>query len=93
MIRVRVYKTTRIAKAKFLEYCENNIDNIKMERFRARYRISVVLLKNNDFILFMSDQIYSTWCIGRTYYDDLEQCYKRSDFKISKELAENIEKI
>ena len=90
MIRVRVYKTTRIAKEKFLEYCENNMDNIKMERFIARYRASVVLLKNNDFILFIPEQTYSTWCIGRTYYDDLEQCYKRSDFKISKELAEKI---
>lgn len=92
MIRVRVYKTMRIAKEKFLEYCENNIDNIKMKRFRARYRVSVVLLKNNDFILFMQDQIYSIWCIGRTYYDDLEHCYKRSDLKISKELADNIDR-
>lgn len=90
MIRVRVYATTRIAKTKFLEYCENNIDNIKMERFIARYRASVVLLKNNDFILFIPDHTYNIWCIGRTYYDDLEQCYKRSDFKISKELAEKI---
>lgn len=92
MIRVRVYKTTRIAKEKFLEYCENNMDNIKMRRFRAKCRVSIVVLKNNDFILFMSDQIYSTWCIGRTYYDDLEQCYRRSDFKISKELAEKFDR-
>lgn len=87
MIRVRVYKTTRIAKVKFLEYCENNMQNIKLTRFRTSY-VPFVVLKNNDFILFMSDQIYSTQCIGRTYYDDLEQCYRRSDFKISKELAE-----
>lgn len=92
MIRVRVYATTRIAKIKFLEYCENNMDNIKMKRFRARYRVSVVVLKNNDFILFMSDQTYSTWCIDRTYYDDLEQCYRRSDIKISKELAEKFDR-
>lgn len=93
MIRVRVYSTMRVAKAKYIEYCENNIDNIKMERFIARYRASVVLLKNNDFILFISDQMYSTWCIGRTYYDDLYQCYRRSDIKISKELAEMFENI
>lgn len=92
MIRVRVYATTRIAKTKFIEYCENNMDNIKMKRFRARYKVSVVLLKNNDFILFMSDQIYSIWCIGRTYYDDLYQCYRRSDIKISKELAEKFDR-
>ncbi len=92
MVRVRVYETTRIAKAKFLEYCETNIDNIKMKSFRARYRVSVVLLKNNDFILFMPDYIYSTWCIGRTYYDDLYQCYRRSDLKISKELAEKFDR-
>ena len=93
MIRVRVYSTMRVAKAKYIEYCENNIDNIKMERFIARYRASVVLLKNNDFILFISDQMYSTWCIGRTYYDYLYQCYRRSDIKISKELAEMFENI
>lgn len=92
MIRVRVYATERIAKAKFIEYCENNMDNIKMTRFRARYRVSVVALKNNDFILFMSAKIYSIWCIGRTYYDDLEQCYRRSDLKIAKELAEKFDR-
>ena len=51
-----------------------------------------MVLKNNDFILFMSYQTYNTWCIGRTYYDDLEQCYKRSDFKISKEFAEKFDR-
>lgn len=93
MIRVRVYKTTRIAQEKFLEYCEHNIENIKMTRFNGRGNrsgVSVVLLKNNDFVLFMSCKIYVVWCIGRTYYDDLEQCYRRSDLKISKELAEKI---
>lgn len=30
--------------------------------------------------------------LGRTYYDDLEQCYRRSDFKISKELAEKFDR-
>lgn len=92
MIRVRVYKTMRIAQTNFLEYCERNMDNIKTTRFRTSYVLFVVL-KNNDFILFMSDKIYSTWCIGRTYYDDLYRCYRRSDFKISKELAEQFEKI
>ena len=92
MIRVRVYATMRIAQTKFLEYCENNMENIKLTRFRTSYVLFVVL-KNNDFILFMSDQTYSTWCIGRTYYDDLGKCYRRSDLKISKELAEKFEKI
>lgn len=92
MIRVRVYATMRIAQTKFLEYCENNMENVKMTRFRAMYRTSVVVLKNNDIILFMSNQSYYRWCLGRTYYDDLEQCYKRSDFKISKELAEKIDR-
>lgn len=91
MIRVRVYSTMRIAQTNFLEYCENNMENIKLTRFRTSY-VPFVVLKNNDFILFMSDQIYSIWCIGRTYYDDLEQCYKRSDFKISKELAEKFDR-
>ena len=91
MIRVRVYATVRIAEEKFLEYCENNMDNIKLTRFRTSY-VPFVVLKNNDFILFMSDKIYSTWCIGRTYYDDLYQCYRRSDIKISKEFAEEIDR-
>ncbi len=80
----------RIAKANFEEYCENNKENIKLTSFRARYNAFVVVSKNSDFILFMPDHTYNIWCIGRTYYDDLEQCYKRSDFKISKELAEKI---
>lgn len=85
MVRVRVYATMRIAQTNFFEYCENNMENIKLTRFRTRYGVFVVLLENNDFILFMSDKTYSTWCIGRTYYDDLYQCYRRSDLKISKE--------
>lgn len=64
-----------------------------MKRFNVRGSgVPVVLLKNNDFVLFMSCQVYAVWCIGRTYYDDLEQCYKRSDFKISKELAEKFDR-
>lgn len=94
MVRVRMYLNSRIAKEKYLEYCEHNIGNIKMKRFNGRGSgIPVVLLKNNDFVLFMSCQVYAVWCIGRTYYDDLEQCYRRSDLKISKELAEQIENI
>ena len=93
MVRVRVYKTMRIAKVKYLEYCEHNIGNIEIKRFNARGSgIPVVLLKNNDFVLFMSYQIYSIWCIGRMCYDDFEQCYKRSGFKISKELADELDR-
>lgn len=89
MIRVRVYRTTMMAKANFLEYCEHNMENIKITKLRGLWNyVPFVVLNNNDFILFMSYQVYSTWCEGRTYYDDLEQCYKRSGFKISKELAE-----
>lgn len=89
-----MYLNSRIAKEKYLEYCEHNIGNIKMKRFNGRGSgIPVVLLKNNDFVLFMSCQVYAVWCIGRTYYDDLEQCYRRSGLKISKELAEQIENI
>ena len=91
MIRVRVYATMRIAKEKFLEYCENNMENIKLTRFRTSY-VPFVVLKNNDFILFMPYQTYNIWCIDRTYYDDLEQCYKRSDLKISKEFAEKFDR-
>lgn len=94
MVRVRMYLNNRIAKEKFLEYCEHNIENIKTKRFNGRGSgIPTVLLKNNDFVFFMSCKVYAVWCIGRTYYDDLEQCYKRSGFKISKELAEEFENI
>lgn len=93
MVRVRMYLNSRIAKEKYLEYCEHNIGNIKTKRFNGRGSgIPVVLLKNNDFVLFMSCQVYAVWCIGRTYYDDLEQCYRRSDLKISKELAEKFDR-
>lgn len=55
MIRVRVYSTMRVAKEKYIEYCEHNIGNIKMKRFNVRGSgVPVVLLKNNDFVLFMS---------------------------------------
>lgn len=60
MIRVRVYSTMRVAKGKYLEYCEYNIGNIKMKRFNVRGSgVPVVLLKNNDFVLFMSCQVYA----------------------------------
>lgn len=91
MVRVRMYLNSRIAKEKYLEYCEHNIGNIKTKRFNGRC-CPFVVLKNNDFVLFMSCQVYVVWCIGRTYYDDLEQCYKRSDLKISKELAEKFDR-
>lgn len=92
MVRVRVYRTMRVAKAKYLEYCEHNIGNIKMKRFNGRGSgIPVVLLKNNDFVLFMSCQVYAVWCIGRTYYDDVDKCYKHSGCKVLKEIAEQYE--
>jgi len=36
----------------------------------------------------VEDIKHDKWCKGRTYYDDFEQCYKRSGYKISNELAE-----
>ena len=95
MVRVRMYQTTGVAQEKFLEYCERNADDIKTTRFNGRGNrsgVSVVVLKNNDFVLFMSCKVYVVWCIGRTYYDDLYQCYRRSGFKISKELAEEFDR-
>lgn len=53
MVRVRMYLNNRIAKEKFLEYCEHNIENIKTKRFNGRGSgIPTVLLKNNDFVFF-----------------------------------------
>lgn len=83
MIRVRVYRTMRIVEIRLLEYCEYNRENIKSIRFKGKHAPYVVL-KNNDFVLFMSRRTYRTWCLGRTYYDDLHHCYRRSDLKISK---------
>lgn len=49
MIRVRVYRTMRIAKAKYLEYCEHNIGNIKMKRFNGSdFKISKELAEKFD---------------------------------------------
>lgn len=85
-----LYKQVKRDKTNKTKQEEHKMDNIKMTRFRTSY-VPFVVLKNNDFILFMSYQTYNTWCIGRTYYDDLYQCYRRSDFKISKELAEKFD--
>nr|DAW39095.1 MAG TPA: hypothetical protein [Caudoviricetes sp.] len=89
MIRVRTYETTMIAKRAFIEYCEHNAENIKVTKLRGLWKyVPLVVLKNNNIILFMSYLTYDKWCKGRTYYDDFEQCYKRSGYKISNELAE-----
>lgn len=41
-------------------------------------------------ILFMAEYTYVKWCKGRTYYDDVDKCYKHSGCKVSKEIAVDI---
>lgn len=53
--------------------------------------IKQVMDSNGDIILFMSEYTYTRWCKGRTYYDDIDKCYKRSGYKVSNELAEQFE--
>lgn len=91
MIRVRVYETMILAKRGFIEYCEHNTESIKLTKLRgvANY-VPLVVLNNDDFILFMSCHLYNKWCKGKTYYDDFDKCFMHSGYKVSNEIAENI---
>ena len=53
--------------------------------------IKQVIDSNGDTILFMSEYAYTRWCKGKTYYDDIDKCYKHSGYKVSKEIAEQYE--
>ena len=86
MIRVRVYETMKLAKQDYIQYIMAN----------RVYKINDGIIKqvmdsNGDVILFMSEHTYKKWCKGRTYYDDIDKCYRHSGYKVSSEIAEQLE--
>jgi hypothetical protein len=86
MIRVRVSSTYYLAKQDYIEYVTVNRAHIIYTGI-----IKQAMDSNGDIILFMSEYTYTRWCKGRTYYDDIDKCYKHSGCKVSKEIAEQYE--
>lgn len=86
MVKVRVSSTYCLAKQDYIEYVTVNSVHIMHTGI-----IKQVMDSNGDIILFMSEYTYTRWCKGRTYYDDIDKCYKRSGYKVSNELAEQFE--
>lgn len=86
MIRVRVSSTYYFAKQDYIDY-------VTVNRVHIIYTgtIKQAMDLNGDIILFMPEDTYTRWCKGRTYYDDIDKCYKHSGCKVSKEIAEQYE--
>lgn len=86
MIRVRVSNSFKAMKQDYIEY-------VTVNRLHIIYTgiIKQVMDSNGDIILFMSEYTYTRWCKGKTYYDDVDKCYKHSGCKVSKEIAEQYE--
>lgn len=86
MIRVRVSNSFKVMKQDCVDYLIAN----------KAYKVSgniirLVIDSNCDMVLFMTKEIYDKWCKGKTYYDDIDKCYKHSGCKVSKEIAEQLE--
>lgn len=86
MIRVRVSSTYYLAKQDYIEYVTVNRAHIIYTGI-----IKQAMDSDGDIILFMSEYTYTRWCKCRTYYDDIDKCYKHSGCKVSKEIAEQYE--
>lgn len=86
MVKVRVSSTHGLAKQDYIEY-------ITVNRVHIMYTgiIKQVMDSNGDTILFMSEYTYTRWSKGKTYYDDIDKCYKHSGCKVSKKIAEQYE--
>ena len=86
MVKVRVSSTYCLAKQDYIKY-------ITVNRVHIIYTgiIKQVIDSDGDIILFMSEYTYKKWCKGRTYYDDIDKCYKHSGCKVSNEIAEQYE--
>lgn len=72
-----------------------NVNGIHVHKYGAHIIYTGIIKQamdsNGDIILFMSEYTYTRWCKGRTYYDDIDKCYKHSGCKVSKEIAEQYE--
>lgn len=86
MLRVRVSSTFLSCKKDYIEYITANVGHIIYSGI-----IKQVMDSNGDIILFMSECTYRKWCKGKTYYDDVDKCYKYNGCKVSKEIAEQYE--
>lgn len=86
MVKVRVSSTHGLAKQDYIEYITVNIVHIMYTGI-----IKQVMDSNGDTILFMSEYTYTRWSKGKTYYDDIDKCYKHSGCKVSKKIAEQYE--
>lgn len=86
MIRVRVSYSFKAMKQDCVDYLTVNRAHKITDGI-----IKLVMDFNGDMILFMAEYTYVKWCKGRTYYDDVDKCYKHSGCKVSKEIAEQYE--
>lgn len=60
-----VFQTMREAVAEYDDFCDAHNDEI-VKVFRDNSTL-IVMLKNGEEHYFMSDSLYSNWCLGRTY--------------------------
>ena len=87
MLRIRVSNTSNSMKQDYIDYIER-ADRKVLTRFGS---IIIQVTDGLDTILFMTKYVYSNWCKGKTYYDDIDKCYKHNGCKVSKEDAEQYE--
>ena len=86
MIRVRVSSTFKVMKQDCIDYLITN----KAYKITGNI-IRLVIDSDGEMVLFMTRDTYVIWCKGKTYYDDIDKCYKHSGCKVSKEIAEQYE--
>lgn len=86
MIRVRVSSTFKVMKQDCIDYLITN----KAYKITGNI-IRLVIDSDGEMVLFMTIDTYVIWCKGKTYYDDIDKCYKHSGCKVSKEIAEQYE--
>ena len=87
MLIVRVSSTSNRMKQDYIDYIER-ADRKVLTRFGS---IIIQVTDGLDTILFMTKYVYLNWCKGKTYYDDINKCYKHNGCKVSKEKAEQYE--
>lgn len=86
MIRVRVSNSFKSMKQDCIDYLIKN----KLYKIAGNI-IRLAIDSDGEMVLFMTKDTYAKWCKGKTYYDDIDKCYKHSGYKVSNELAEQLE--
>lgn len=87
MLRIRVSSTSNRMKQDYIDYIERE-DKKVLTMFKGTI---IQVIDGLDAILFMTKYVYLDWCKGKTYYDDIDKCYKHNGCKVSKERAEQYE--